>query len=131
MTMIIGTIDEDGNCSIMAEVKNRFSHVPRTIVQADLASITYTVFDGGGTPVSGHHAAVASIASLIIDTPITADIDPSWTLGGDGYNFCHDLAASAFPTGDTVYRYEALLTYTDGRVGWVRAQLTAENILTS
>ena len=131
MSVIQGKVIERGNSTVLAEIKARFSNALRMLVQADISTITYSVYNEAGDVVSGHDEVSLTVSDIILDTPITATTDESWTLGGSGYNFVHDLAADAFPSGDQVYRYEAELTYADGRTGWVIARLECQGVLTS
>jgi hypothetical protein len=101
------------------------------IRQADLASISCAIFqqNGEGQPlVAGATPAVA--LSAILDTPELSRVD--WDVDDYGYNFVHDLPASAFPDGGDAIRYvvEYLFTPNVGDQFYVVAEGPADAVET-
>lgn len=87
------------------------------IKKADLSSITCAVFDlDGSTPGTAIATPTITIASNVLDTPVTTAV--LWTADTTGYNFLVDLGPSNFPTGGNKYRVEFKFTTTGGAVGW-------------
>lgn len=127
--VFIGTVFEDGGAAIMGRVQ---IHDGSNAQQADITSITYSVFDVTGktpdTAISGHSGASLTVADVIFDALQT---DSRWTKDTTGYNFRQNIAATAFPTGNHVYEVEYKFTPATGEVFWVKYSLPAVNIRTS
>ena len=88
------------------------------IVQADISTITYKLYDKtAGAVVSGHDNASLTVSAVIFDAlqedAIWTDVAPTDT---EGYNFRHALPGSSVATGDHKYEYVATLTTTAGDV---------------
>lgn len=99
---------EDSNGYVMAYV---LAADGTALQAADVASLTYSVMeqdptDGTWSAVVGHNAqGLTPVSTYIFDTPKNVSDDPRWNLSG-GYNFLHNIAYTAFPTGGRMYRYE-------------------------
>lgn len=119
---------EDGTATVVARLTARDGSGSATgakgegkwVLQANLSTITYRVFDVTD-PASiveiTAGAQTVTIASAVIDTPVTDGV--LWTLDAIGYNFLHDLPASCFPTGGHTYQVEYKFTFSStGYVGW-------------
>lgn len=123
---------EDATAIVMARIEDR-PLAPNTrgtpLVQADIASIVYSVYDittdGAESVVAGHNAQSLSAASVIFDSL------QGWHVDGVGHNFRTTIAATAFPTGGNKYRIEVKVTHVDGRVGHVRWEGPADKIYSS
>lgn len=127
---------EDGSATVYARLMARDATGTaivgqgKCLKQADLSSITYSVYDDEETGTSAVASGTVTIASSIFDTlKLTAD-DPVWTFTR-GFNFRHDLGPECFPTGDHVYMVEYRITTAGGAVGWARFRGKAESERTS
>lgn len=129
---------EDGDCTVLARVTARDATGEATgspgeglfLKQADLTSITYAVYDlDSATPGTPTASGTVTIATSILDTPVMTSV--LWTLDPYGYNFLHDIAATAFATGNHRYRAEYKFTTTGGKVGWAIYEGVAEAVMTS
>ena len=85
------------------------------ITQADVSSIKYTVYELGygntRTPVTGHQNVSCSVASCVLNTPVT---DPET---GQDYNVRVPISAAVnkpFPNVGSTYEIELILTDTNG-----------------
>jgi len=118
---------EDGGFSIMARVVGQDA---ARITQASLTSISYSTFDrDSDTPDTAIIDATAlTVANVVFDTLLT---DDRWTVDGTGYNFRHDVAATAVPTGGHCYRFEYLFTPSSGEAFWLVAEINARAVSTS
>lgn len=115
---------EDGGASFMARITGTDG---ANIVQADVSSITYTVYDlSDNSVVSGHDGASLTVASVVFDTLQT---DARWRADATGYNFRHAIAATAFPTGAKTYRLEYKFTPASGAVYWLVYSVTAQDLI--
>ena len=134
-TVFKGEVNEDGSATLLNRVcAETGSSTPIVgegypVKQADLASISYSIFDtyDGSTVVS---AQALTVSAVIFDTLQQAS-GPIWTADAQGYNFRHALPATSFPNGNRVYRYEAKLTFASGDVAWALWDLTAQEVRTS
>jgi hypothetical protein len=92
-------------------------------VPADVVSIVYSVIDMlTGLPVPGHDGATLVPSAVVLSTPVTAASDPRWRKR-TVCNYQHALPASALPSFDRPYRYEAKVTFYTGQVAHVLARL--------
>lgn len=132
------SFNEDGSATVLARMTARDGSGSATGVagegnwleQADLASITCSVFDlTSSTPGTAIVTPTVTISSAILDTPVTATT--IWCRDTVGYNFIHDLPVTAFPTGGNLYRVEYKFTTTGGSVGWLLLQGIATKVYTS
>lgn len=116
---------EDGSCTVLGRLTARDGTGAATgvpgegnwIKQADMTSITCAVFDRRSTtPDTSITTPSVSVASAIIDTPVTSNT--LWTADTTGYNFIHDLGPLNFPTSRHIYLVEYKFTTTGGAVLW-------------
>ena len=71
------------------------------IVQADITSIAYNVYDlDGATPHTATTTGTLTVADVVFDTLQT---DERWSADGLGYNFRADVAASVPAHGGHTY----------------------------
>lgn len=129
---------EDGDATVLGRVTSRDATGDPTgspgegsfLKQADLTSISYAVYDlDSATPTTAVVGSSLTVSAVIVDTPVLTDV--LWTLDPYGYNFLHDIAAAAFPTGGHRYRAEYKFTTTGSKVGWAVYEGVAEGVLTS
>lgn len=80
------------------------------IVQADVSSIEYSVFDKADTSTATATGTLTA-ASVIFNTLQT---DSRWGKDSTGYNFAWNVPASVFATGSKTYRIEVKITPTSG-----------------
>lgn len=130
------TVNEDGTAVLLARICAASGSTSPIvgegypIVQADVSTITYSVFD-----LDGDNAAVLSAQSLTISAVVYNTLQDTagyvWTADTLGYNYKHTLPITAFPTGGRTYQYEAKFTMADAGVVWVKATCKAESMLTS
>ena len=99
----------------------------KCLKQADLASITYKVFDEAGLEIA---ADTVTISTSIFNTLQTTLDDPAWMFT-KGFNFRHDLPPTSFPTGDQTYIVEYKFTTTGGTVGFAIYKGRATSVYTS
>lgn len=120
-----GTVFEDGAASFMARVTGPDGD---NIVQADITSITFKVYDAGGTEAA---TGTLTMATVVFDTLQT---DARWNPDIDttGYNFRDDRVAGTFTAGGR-YTVEYKFTPTSGAdyVFWVTFKVAAMAVLTS
>lgn len=103
------SVFEDAGVSLMARV---YAADATILVQADLSSITCSVYDVS-SPSSAVATPTVTISSVVFDTLQT---DARWTEDSTGYNFRHDLAATVFATPGKIYRVEYKFTQTGGEI---------------
>ena len=129
---------EDGSCTTLARMTARDATGEWTGVagegnwlkQADLSAITCAIFDlDSATPSTALSTPTVTIATAIQDTPVTNG--KIWAEDSIGYNFLHDLAATAFPTGGRNYRVEYKFTTTGSAVSWAVFEGPASEVRTS
>ena len=85
------------------------------VTQADVSSITYSIFDkDGDTPDTAIATGTLDKTVVILDSVVTSKA--TWTKDAYGYNFKHSFGVGAFPTGRHRYEVEYILTLTDGSV---------------
>jgi len=122
-TEIYSTVFKNGSATMLARVVGADA---QPIVQADIASATYSVFllDGddpnGRTAVTGQTDVSLTVADIIFDTLQTDDL---WTVDDTGYNFRHVLdvsAAEAFAVAGRACLVEYRLTPVAGQVIVIR-----------
>jgi hypothetical protein len=122
----IGYVIEDGGASFMSRV---VGNAGVNITQSVITSIAVKVFDvDSDTPDTATYSATLTVSAVVFDTLQT---DARWTEDATGYNFRHDMPASAFPTGEHKYRVEYKFTPATGEVFWVLFDVTATNVRTS
>jgi len=73
-------------------------------VQADVATIAYTVYDRSGLAVTGHNNVSLVVADVISNSLI------GWPIDDRGYNFFHVITPDAFPAN--AGRRVAVYTFT-------------------
>ena len=121
-----GYVKEDGGATFLARV---IGNDGVAILQSTISSLTVKVFDLDETDQDkAVYTATLVVADNIFDTLQT---DARWTEDTEGYNFKHDMPASAFSTGDHNYRIEYKFTPTSGEVFWVLFEVLATNVKTS
>ena len=102
------SIWEDTGCVIMARVVN---YDDTDIVQADLSSIAYSVFNTSLDPTDAGYTVVdgqsMTISSVIFDTLQT---DNGWSVDTTGYNFKFTFDDDVFTNGNTTYRVEVTMS---------------------
>lgn len=117
-----GQVVEDSGCTCLGRLLLNGSNA----TQAGISSITYSVFDLSSrtptTPITGHDAAALTVSQVIFDTLQT---DGRWSEDSTGYNFRHEVAATAFPTGGHRYRIEYRITPASGQVFVVSFEVDA------
>jgi hypothetical protein len=120
-----GTVFEDGSASFMSRV---YGPDGSALQQADLTSITFKVYDSGGTEAA---TGTLTIADVVFDTLQT---DARWNPDIDttGYNFRDDRIAGTFAGGGR-YTVEYKFTPTSGvnYVFWVKFRVAVMAVLTS
>lgn len=110
--------NEDGSATCLARVMARngsgdtVTGEGNWLEQADVSSITCKVIDETNNDTEITPAPTVTVASAIIDTPVTSGA--IWTVDATGYNFIFDLAYTYFPTGGTTYLVEFYFTLTGG-----------------
>lgn len=120
--------NEDGDATALGRLTARNGSGAATGVdgegnfaqQGDLTSITFEVFelDDDGVFQSQGAAEAVTIASSILDTPVTTNV--LWTVDTTGYNFIHDIPAAKFPTGGKIYKIEYNFTFSGGAAAKAR-----------
>ena len=120
---ILGTVFKNGSATLLARVAGANAV---NIVQADIASIKYTVYlldeddEDSQTAIVGHIDVALTVASIIYNTLQT---DARWSKDATGYNFAHVLDVStdeAFAVAGQSYRVIYELTPTSGQAILVR-----------
>ena len=122
-TITTGTVFEDSGASLMARVVDNDG---TDITQSDITTIKYSVFDVSDPGAASNTGL--NVSDVVFDTLQT---DARWTKDSTGYNFRHDLPASALPEGDHVYRVEYKFTPASGEVFHVVFELATKNLLGS
>ena len=121
-----GIVIEDGAACFLARI---LGNDATPVIQAAVQSISVKVFDVDATdPDTAVYSANLTVSTAIYDTLQT---DDRWTEDDTGYNFRHDMPASAFQTGDHNYRVEYKFTPTLGEVFWALFDVHANNVRTS
>ena len=113
---------EDSGLQCMARVENWDGDL---LLQADLGTITYKVFDVATKVETGSDSL--TVANVIFDT---AQTNSGWPYD-DGFNFKFLLPASAFPNGNRKYRVEFIVTPTSAEPFPIVFDAFAQNLLTS
>lgn len=115
---------EDCGLQCLARVENWDGDL---ILQADLGTITYKVFDTTTNTETG--TGSLTVANVIFDT---AQTNSGWPASfSAGFNFKFLLPATAFPIGDRHYRIEFLVTPTSSQPFPIVFRAFAQNLLTS
>jgi len=94
------------------------------LVQADIDEIKYWAFSGDEV-VSGHNGVELDPAEVIFDEL------QGWGKDSTGYNFKHNVQATAFPSGNVVGRIYYKFTNTDGDVMHLEYVGRVRNLLSS
>lgn len=115
---------EDGGATCMARVTGQDA---ANITKASITSIGYSAFDSEATGAAVDTAAL-TVASVVFDSLQT---DARWTKDAPGYNFRHEVPASALTTGNHTYIIEYMFTPATGEVFWVLFSLRAQAVRTS
>lgn len=109
--IIRGEAFEDSGVSLMGRIRG---HDGENIVQADLSSIAYSVFDvTNPASVTAGGTGTLTIADVVYDTLQT---DSRWTKDSVGFNFLWPVAATHFASGGKTYRFEVAFTPASGAV---------------
>lgn len=101
---------EDSGCRWMAYVRG---NAGAAIVQADISSIVYSVFDKSDLSTATATGTL-TVSSVIFDTLQTPSLDACWSKDSTGYNFGWNVPATIFATGDKTYRIEVKITPVSG-----------------
>lgn len=120
----VGPVFEDGGASVLARV---YGPDGAAITQAAISTITCRVTaKSSGASVATPTVTVAdSVFDTLQDDALWEDVDDV------GYNFKHDLPATAFPTGGETYIVEYKFTPVSGAVFWVAVETRATGVYTS
>jgi len=94
------------------------------LVQADLTEIKYWAYSGDEV-VSGHDEVTLDVSDVIFDTL------QGWAKDSVGYNFRHNVAATAFPSGNVIGSIIYKFTNTDGDVMHLEFKGRVANLLSS
>lgn len=114
---------EDTGAIVMARVTGTLG---TAVTQASLSSIDCKVFDlDGTTPDTPSATPTVTVSTSVYDA---LQLDSRWSDTVTGYNFIHELPASAFPTGDRRYRIEYVFTPASGQVFAVVVEHYAQNL---
>ena len=123
---IKGKVFRQGSAVMMARVVNSTGG---QLNQASVSAIEYTVYElttndpSGLTAVSGHSGVSLTVDEVIFET---LQVDESWTMDSEGYNFRHEIDVSsneAFPDAGKVYQVRYELTPVTGQKTVFRFQL--------
>lgn len=126
---------EDGSATVYGRLMardgtgTRIDGQGRCLKKADIASITFKVFDLSA-PDTVVNSGTVSIGTCVFDTLQTNTDDSIWKFS-QGFNFRHDLGPENFPTGGRVYTVEYKITTTGGAVGWAVYKGPAVSVLSS
>ena len=101
---------QNGGGDFLARVYRHDSYTAAQ--QSEITSITCKVFDlDSDTPTTAIITPAITVSDVIFNSLQT---DARWTVDSTGFNFRHELLATAFPTGQHRYRVEYKITPTDG-----------------
>lgn len=104
---------EDGDAYALARLKKKdATHNMVIVAQSDFSSITRIVYDTTDDSVVLTSASVV-VADVILNALSTGTI---WDKNDEGFNFIHQIAATAFPNGNRTYRLLYTFTLTGGLV---------------
>lgn len=92
------------------------------ITQAGVTSIACVVKDITADSTTTIISPTITVASVVFDALQTT---AAWSFDDTGFNFKHDLAATAFPDAGHVYHVEYKFTPTSGSVFYVVYHVTA------
>jgi hypothetical protein len=121
-----GTAFKHGSLTLLARVVGKDGV---NIVQADIASVSYSVYllddqdADGRAAVEGHGDVSLSVSEVIFNT---LQNDPLWTVDETGYNFRHVLDVTehqAFTVAGRRFLVEFVLTPYSGQVILVRFRI--------
>ena len=121
-----GKVFRHGSAVFMARVVNALG---QTLNQASVSGLKYTVYElttddpSGLTAVTGHSGVALTVGDVVYDS---LQVDDSWTVDNEGYNFRHELDVStdeAFADAGKVYQVRYELTPVTGQKIIFRFQL--------
>lgn len=125
MNVITDHCFEDGGYTMMSRILGASASA---IVQADISSISISVFDLDNSNSTAQAATALTVSSVVFNTLQT---DARWTKDSTGYNFRYTIPASTFATGEHNYLAEVKFTPASGEVFWVKRKIYAHGVLTS
>jgi hypothetical protein len=99
---------EDNSFSLMG----RYTNDGTNIVQADISSIAYKLFDKAA-PTVLITSDTLTVSTVVFDTLQT---DSRWDVDTIGYNFRWDVPSTLLTAGGTNYRVELKFTATSGGI---------------
>lgn len=111
------TVMHGGTRTVLARVMTWGDEADAQIVQADISTIAYSIWDATGREweaVSGHQDVAVTVADAVFNE---AQTDSRWTKDAVGYNFRHTPpvgSAPPFPEPDRDYRVYYTFTPADG-----------------
>lgn len=118
-TVVTGTIDERSGCVLLARLTGDDGD---PIVQSDVSSAAYEVWDINDTPAIRVTAATSlTVANVVYNTLQT---DARWTKDDTGYNFAMVLPADSVPDAHK-YRVDVQITPAAGQVFFAKFELSA------
>lgn len=129
---------EDSELTIIARLSNKDGSGSATGVdgegnwlqQADISGIDLSVFDlDSSTPTTAVYTESLTIASVILDTPVTTNVN--WSEDTTGYNFLYDLPDTVLTNGGHLYVAEFKVTLSAGPVGHFVVEIDAEPLIRS
>jgi len=120
--LITGVVWERSGVSLMARIVGQDA---QNITQSALVSISFKIFDLA-VPEAAKSSGTLTVSSVVFNTLQT---DTRWTKDATGYNFRHDVGATAFSGGTKDWRIEYLFTPSGGAAPfWVVFELHAHRI---
>lgn len=114
-----GTVWQNGGASFLARIR---AATGSYITQAGVSSIGCIVKDLTLDATTTIITPTITVASVVFDTLQTG---AAWSIDSTGYNFKHDIAATAFPSGNHFYVVEYKFTPAAGEVFFVEYEVTS------
>jgi hypothetical protein len=110
-----GIIWEDSGCQLLARIVGVDA---AAIVQADVSSISYSVYERDEEDAPGSGSAVRENAALTVSSVVfnALQTDARWTVDSTGYNFRYAAPVTDFPNPSKVYDVEIKFTPASGDV---------------
>ncbi len=108
VNQICGKAWEDTSPYLMARIVSATNAV---LQQADISSVTYSVFDLNDTTTPVISPASIPVSQIIFNSLQT---DSRWTVDATGYNFAYALPAAALPEGGRSYVVDFNVTPVSG-----------------
>lgn len=96
-TILFGTVPHGGTRTILLRLTTWGAEADRVIVQADISSIAYTIYEIKGRDweaVTGHEGVAIAVASSVFDT---LQNDSRWDEDSTGYNFRFTPSVASHP----------------------------------